>query len=136
MSVFSRQDHNRCVLNCRAAENLLLTEQVLNTLDLTWDELTAKIDTWLLNNQTHQHYQEMLDFKNSGYDRQNFNLKKIRNNLMYLIEKPTSWEVAIGKTIGNLLAKNELTSDSSHNSHQIASYLGEKLITLLNAQSN
>ncbi|CAM4474439.1 MAG: hypothetical protein LEGION0403_FIIPPAGN_02815 [Legionella sp.] len=78
----------------------------------------------------------MLDFKNSGYDRQNFNLKKIRNNLMYLIEKPTSWEVAIGKTIGNLLAKNELTSDSSHNSHQIASYLGEKLITLLNAQSN
>ncbi|MDR3501242.1 MAG: AAA family ATPase [Legionella sp.] len=127
---------NRFVLNCRAAENLLLTEQVLNTLGITWEELTIKIEEWLLKNNTHQHYQRMSDFKNSEYDRRNFDLKQIRNNLMYLIEKPTSWEVAIGKTIGNLLANNELQSNSSLNSHQITSYLGEKLVTLLNAQSN
>ncbi|HAU1190893.1 TPA: AAA family ATPase [Legionella pneumophila] len=122
---------NRFVLNCRAAENLLLTEQVLNTLGLTWDELITRIDDWLLNHQTHTHYQIMLNFKKSGYDRQNFDLKEIRNDLMHLIGKPISWEIAIGKTIGKLIAANQLKTTTSTNSHDLASYLGKRLIELL-----
>ncbi|CAM2746702.1 TPA: AAA family ATPase [Legionella pneumophila] len=128
----------RFILNCRAAENLLLTDQVLETLDLTWDELVRRIETWLSNKQSHPHYQVMLNFKDSGYDRQNFNLKEIRNDLMYLIEKPVSWEVAIGKTIGKLVAKDELKKNTAPNSHDIAAYLGERLVEILitNKDSN
>lgn len=122
---------SRFILNCRAAENLLLTEQVLSTLGLTWDELIKKIDDWLPNHQNHAHYEVMLDFKNSGYNRQNFNLKEIRNDLMYLTGKPISWEVAIGKTLGKLISTNQLKKTIAPNSHDLASYLGERLVDVL-----
>lgn len=115
---------NRFKLSCRAAENMLLSEQVLTSLDVSWDELKQRIDSWVDSSSSHSHHAIMHAFKNMDYDRKNFDLKEIRNDLMHIIGKSIAWEVAVGKTLGRLIAEDK-TEDRSE--HSIFNYLGEKL---------
>lgn len=114
----------RFILSCRSSENLLLTDEVLALTDNAWEKLEQKIEMWLNSNNSHIHYHEMLEFKESGYDRKNFNLKKIRNDLLHLMGSPTSWEVLIGKTLGKLIKEDRLKSADENS---IYNYLGQKL---------
>ena len=118
----------RFKLGCRAAENLLLSEEVLSCLDLTWDELMHRIDAWISSSASHPHFGMMLAFKNGGYDRKNFDLKEIRNDLMHIIGKPLAWEIAIGKTIGKLISDGK---NADSNSNSIFEYLGTKFISAI-----
>jgi len=112
----------RMRLSCRAAENLLLSDEVLQRLNTNWDELKAKIEAWIGNNKTHSHFSVMKDFKDSGFNRKSFNLKKIRNDLMGIIESSKPWEVVVGQAI----AHNTYIGQPSEDSLQ--DYLGEKLV--------
>lgn len=115
-------------LNCRSSENLLLTTEVLEHLGTTWDLLLKAIDAWLEINESHPNHTNILKFKEEGYDRQNFDLKDIRNDIMHIIGSKMAWEVAIGKTLGKIFSN---TCPDSLDQNSICKYLGEKLISEL-----
>lgn len=116
----------RFKLECRAAENLLLSDEVLTLLDLDWDSMMKRIDVWISSNSTHPHYAVMLAFKDGGYDRKNFDLKQIRNDIMHIVGKPIAWEIAVGKTIGKLVFEG---NKSGLKDNSLFKYLGEKLVS-------
>ena len=43
----------RCRLMCRNAENLLLSEDVLEELNTNWNELKGRIENWMLSSSDH-----------------------------------------------------------------------------------
>jgi hypothetical protein len=112
-------------LNCKAAENLLVTNEVLASLNINWDTLKQKIEDWLTKNQSHPHFSNMAAFKNAGFPRKSFDLKDIRNDLMGIIGSSKSWEIAVGRSIAILEKKAEAVVDS------LQDYLGDKLVGAL-----
>lgn len=115
----------RMKLSCRSAENLLLSNEVLEKLGLKWDDLKKKIDNWIEKNIEHSHYSAIQQFKQSKYDRENFDLKEIRNDLMGIVGNSKPWEVVVGQVIANLNWSKE-TDFSKEGS--IYNFLGEKTI--------
>jgi energy-coupling factor transporter ATP-binding protein EcfA2 len=118
----------RMKLSCRNAENLLLSDEILFSLGSSWDNLKKNIDEWLEKNTNHIHYPIMKSFKESGYERKNFNLKEIRNDLMGIMGSSKPWEVAIGHVIAEL-NWNETTNFSKEGS--VYNFLGEKIVKSL-----
>ncbi len=115
----------RMKLSCRSAENLLLSNEVLGSLNLNWDELKNKIDEWIKKNTEHTHYSAMQKFKYQNYDRKNSDIKEIRNDLMGIIGSPKPWEVVVGQVIATL-NWDEQTDFSKDGS--IYNFLGEKVV--------
>ncbi len=115
----------RFKLSCRSVENLLLSDEVLASLEISWVELKVLIEEWLSKNIKHKNFGVMLSFKEQGYDRKNYNIKKIRNDLMGIIGSNLDWEIAIGKVIGKLSYKEsvDFSMDGS-----IFNFLGKKLV--------
>jgi ABC-type cobalamin/Fe3+-siderophores transport system ATPase subunit len=113
-------------LICRNAENLLLSDEVLTSLSINWEDLKNKIDEWLVEKtgKNHPHFETMKLFKEGGYNRKDFDIKEIRNDIMGIIGSSKPWEVAIGQAIGNIHwnSATDFNKDGS-----ILSYLGEKL---------
>ena len=114
----------RCRLSCRAAENLLLSDDVLRFLGTTWDEVKSGIEKWLEINEGHKHFEILNSFRRDGFNRKFFDLKDVRNDLMGIIASSKPWEVAVGQAIGHL----NLTS-LDEGSDSLTSYLGQKLVT-------
>lgn len=115
----------RMKLSCRSAENLILSDEVLNSFGINWDRLKQKIDEWIEKNNEHKHYPIMKKFKEEGYDRKNADIKEIRNDLMGIIESSKPWEVAVGQVIASLSC-NENTDFLREGS--IYNFLGEKVV--------
>jgi ABC-type cobalamin/Fe3+-siderophores transport system ATPase subunit len=112
----------RMRLACRAAENLMLSDDVLADAQIDWQELKTRIEHWLAGNVGHQYHGAVQDFANAEYDRMGYNLKDIRNILIGLFSnKP--WEVLVGKCIAK---QNLHVAENS-----LLSYLGEKVRTTL-----
>ncbi|OZE13436.1 hypothetical protein CH249_01450 [Rhodococcus sp. 05-2255-3B1] len=113
----------RMRLSCRAAENLLLCDDVLAAVNLSWTEVVQSIGDWIDRYPDHLKSSKVLEFQNGGLDRKGFDLKEIRMILVGQIlgsDKP--WEVLVGQQIGRL-AK----SGSRHEGeHSLESYLGQK----------
>ena len=118
----------RMKLSCRASENLLLSDEVLEKLGCSWGCLKAKVNSWLKINHDHGHYAIMRNFKDEGYDRKNFDLKKIRNDLMGIIGSEKPWEVAVGQTIATM-TWNDNTDFNEDG--KLLSFLGEKVVKTL-----
>ena len=112
----------RMRLSCRAAENLLLSDESLARLGTDWNKLKPKIKAWIENNSNHSHHLVMSAFRDSDFDRKMFNLKKIRNDLMGIIESSKPWEVVVGQTIATT---NYIDSPMANS---IQDYLGKKLV--------
>ena len=110
-------------LSCRNSENLLLTDEVLATLNTNWDDLQTRIETWINANPTHPKHLEMQAFRDQGFDRKNHQIKHIRNDLTGLANSNKAWEIVIGQTIGRM-SKGEIPVDYSEN--KLANYLGNK----------
>jgi energy-coupling factor transporter ATP-binding protein EcfA2 len=89
----------RMRLHCRTAENLLVSDEVLNKLAVGWDELLRRIKEWLANNPGHPHHSAMKKFADDGFDRTNADLKDIRNDLVGLMGSNKPWEVIVGQVI-------------------------------------
>lgn len=114
--------------SCRAMENLIICDEVLTTLGLTWPSLEAGIENWLVAFAAHEKSPSMQAFKDSGYNRKSFDLKEIRNILMGLTSSTKPWEVAVGQTIGRL-ASGEILKDFAEN--KLCNYLGNRLANKL-----
>jgi len=115
----------RLKLACRNAENLLLTNEVLQTFSTNWEQMKEKVNVWLDKNSDHIHYDVMNGFKNGDFDRKNYDIKEVRNDLMGIIGSSKPWEVAVGQTIANLIWNGSTRFDQGGS---IYSFLGEKLV--------
>lgn len=123
----------RMKLSCRNAENLLLSDEVLGMLSITWGQLKERIETWLSANAQHPHFSTMNGFKNGGYDRKSYNIKEVRNDLMGIIGSAKPWEVIVGQAISNL----SLTDTTSFEQEgKMLSYLGKKAVENLIPKSS
>jgi hypothetical protein len=123
----------RMKLSCRSAENLLLTDEVLEFLETNWDQMKQKIESWLGSNSEHSHYSAMNNFKNSSYDRKDHDIKEIRNDLMGIIGSSKPWEVVVGQKIASL---NWSDSTNFSEEGKILSYLGNKVAENLIPKEN
>lgn len=118
-------------LSCRNAESLILSNEVLAKMNTNWEEMRQKIDNWILNEESkpegekHPHLEEFQKFRDAGYDRKNFDLKEIRNDLMYLAGSNKPWEVAVGQALAENYnnARSLLQADGS-----AFNFLGGKLV--------
>lgn len=115
----------RMRLSCRNAENLLLTDEVLESLGTNWDKLKEKISTWIDKNTDHSHFQIMKDFKEEGHNRKDYDLKEIRNDLMGIIGNSKPWEIAVGQVIANIAINSDIDFNVDG---KILSFLGEKIV--------
>lgn len=112
----------RMRLSCRAAENLMLSDDVLALAGTDWPSLREAIDAWIANNGGHKFHGEMVSFRDASFDRKGFDLKNVRNILVGLIShKP--WEVLVGQTIARVV-KN---GGGFAGDHSLSAYLGEKV---------
>lgn len=118
----------RMKLSCRNAENLLLSDEVLVSLGTNWDDLRLKIEAWLTLNEDHPHFSVMSSFKEGGYDRKQYDIKEIRNDLMGIIGSPKPWEICVGQVIAKL-SWNDLTDFTIDG--KILNFLGQKTVNNL-----
>lgn len=114
-------------LKCYSAENLLLTNEVLSSLGNTWEVLQGKMDEWITEKtgKSHPQFEDMIAFKQAGYDRKNLKIKSLRILVLGIMGIDKPWEVIVGKTIASL-TWNETTDFTTEGS--IYNYLGEKLL--------
>ncbi|MDP2684736.1 MAG: AAA family ATPase [bacterium] len=123
----------RMKLSCRNAENLLLADEVLSTLSVTWDQVKERIDIWLKANAQHSHFSVMNGFKDGGYDRKNYDIKEIRNDLMGIIGSAKPWEVVVGQSIAGLSWNDSINFNEDG---KILSCLGRKVVENLISKTN
>jgi hypothetical protein len=114
-------------LCCRAAENLILSDDVLKLVGTDWPKMQAAIYDWLSKFPAHQQYEAMKAFQDAGYDRCQSDVKALRNILMMLAGSQKAWEVAVGQAIAGLLTTVPMVGD-----HSLTAYLGPKIVGLLN----
>ena len=117
----------RLRLACRTAENLILSDEALSVAKTGWSDLENGIQKWMSDNPNHQHFQYMTSFRDSGFNRKDANIKKIRNDLLGIIGTTKSWEVLVGQTIGRL-SESQLDHKVSNS---IANFLGKNVIDCL-----
>jgi hypothetical protein len=116
----------RMRLSCRAAENLMLSDDVLAYAGSDWPTFRECVEAWIANNGGHMFHGEVARFRDEGFDRKGFDFKDIRNVLLGLFStKP--WEVLVGQTIARVTTEGGgIVSDDS-----LTAYLGEKVCTHL-----
>lgn len=111
----------RMRLSCRAAENLMLSDNVLASAGCDWLVVQQRIKTWVEANSSHQYHGDMRAFADDGCDRFGHDLKAIRNILVGLISnKP--WEVLVGQCIAALATSPTPLAEGS-----LANFLGPKV---------
>lgn len=117
----------RFKLSCRAAENLLLTDDVLSILECPWSTVAERMEAWIASNPQHVHAEHMKAFRSGGFQRRIHNLKDIRNDLLAIIGTSKSWEDAVGIAIGRMRIVD------TPSEHSLQRYLGADLcLTILN----
>ncbi len=114
----------RSRLNCYAAENLILSDDVLSLLGTNWDEMKESIAKWLREKPNHPKHAEMQAFAEK-FDRQNHKVKDLEVIFIYLSRKSKPWEVVVGQAIANL------NSGSNKAKGSLADFLGPKIVEAL-----
>lgn len=114
----------RMRLSCRAAENLILSDDVLKSLDLSWEDVKSKIDVWLSVSKEHQAYDMMKCFADKGYERKTFDLKELRMILLAIINSKKSWEVLVGQVLATLHRQSDFPAEPEGS---MVAYLGPKV---------
>lgn len=115
----------RMRLSCRAVENLVLTDEVLSSVDLTWDQVKARIEAWIVVNPTHSRTVGMTKFRDDHFPRKDADLKDIRGVLVgSILDSNKDWEILVGIAIGKstLTRVEPWTVEGS-----MCNFLGEKV---------
>jgi len=116
-------------LNCYAVENLLLTDEVLRSMDATWEDFQTKAQTWLDEHTSHKDA-ELLNSVIKAADRgRHKNIKNLKNLICVILGKSKPWEVVIGQTIGTL---SPLVDSQKPKEHSIRSYIGADFLAIIN----
>ncbi|MES2728992.1 MAG: AAA family ATPase [Pseudomonadota bacterium] len=118
----------RARLNCYAAENLLLSDEVLALLGTNWEDMKEKINAWLQQNASHPKHAEMTAFSTT-FDRRSHKVKDLEVVFIYLTGKSKPWEVAVGQAIAGLNPSSGTLEGS------LADFLGKKIVSTLNLLS-
>lgn len=118
----------RFKLSCRNSENLILSDEVLNNLEVDWETIKARIEDWIEKYTSHPKLKNLIEFKDSNYDRKHCQLKEIRNIIIGLTNSNKPWEVAVGQVIGNI-KKRTIAKD--FNDNKICNFLGNKIVNEL-----
>ena len=113
-------------LSCRAAENLLLTDDVLVRAGVEWSVLERRLREWSEHNTHHPHAAAVQSFIASGLDRMNADLKPFRNDLVGVMGSNKPWEVLVGQAIADLARDGGAST-----SHSVRRYLGESAYSVL-----
>ena len=121
----------RMRLNWRNSENLLLTDEVLSRCGLSWDEFQERVRLWLSNNTTHPHFAPMKSFADDNFNRQNGDLKQIRNDLVGLMGTNKPWEVLVGQEIAQIT-----NNETSSSPFSLSIALGNKVLQMINEVGN
>lgn len=116
----------RMRLNCRAAENLLLSDDVLASLGTGWGIMQSAIEKWISDNPAHKQAADMQAFKAGGYDRRDANVKSLRNLFMERAGTQKPWEVAVGQSIARLA-----THGGTNGENSLRDFLGRKIVGAL-----
>ncbi len=116
---------SRAKLNCYAAENLLLSDDVLQSLGITWAVLVSSLETWIESNPEHPQLDAAISFKEHGWDRRNTKVKDLRNIFMMIAGSNKPWEVAVGQAIANLKTSTVISE------YSLRDFLGPKLLNAL-----
>ncbi|OYU69372.1 MAG: hypothetical protein CFE28_04760 [Alphaproteobacteria bacterium PA2] len=113
----------RMRLGCRAAENLMLSDEALALADTDWPTLQEKVRNWCESKTGHKYHAHMQAFIEGGFDRKGHDLKEIRNILVSeMTNKP--WEVLCGQAIATLAQSGGPAAEGS-----LRDFLGEKAST-------
>lgn len=115
----------RMRLNCKAAENLLVSDDVLERLGTDWNRISEGLEAWP-DGQNRQAL-AIKKLREGGWDRRNGDFKHVRNLVMTIADSNKPWEVAIGQSIADLKAGKGRTGE-----HSLSDYLGPKLVEALN----
>lgn len=116
----------RARLNCRTAENLLLTDEVLMVMGAEWAAVKRGLELMLEVSPNHSQAMDIQAFQDSGWDRRNADVKNLRNIIPVTAGSTKPWEVAIGMAIARLRKAAPSNSDTG-----LASFLGEKIVDAL-----
>lgn len=120
----------RYKLHCYAAENLLLTNEVLERLGSDWETFKVKGRAWCVGKgDLHPDRDKILALIDDESRQRNMNIKSIRNLIVGINQSSKPWEVAVGQSIANI----EVASEEEHS---LYSYLGSELCTELNLITN
>lgn len=119
----------RCRLACRNAENLLVSDDVLSELGTKWELVQSALGKWIDENPDHPRHGDAIAFRDSGWDRQNCQLKNLRMLIVGLAGSNKPWEVAVGQAIARLPENN------FEGAHCLKEYLGPKLVAALSLNS-
>jgi predicted ATPase len=123
----------RLRLACRAAENLLLTEELLEATGASWEELVKRIEAWIAANKGHPRYEAMVAFRTGGFDRRNHDLKQLRMLLVgQILASDKPWEVLVGQAIGRRVLAGDSEAVSANS---LDDFLGQKVMSTLLAGS-
>ena len=115
----------RMRLSCRAAENLMLSNDVLELAEVDWPTYRQRLESWIDSNPEHQYFAEVLAFADDDFNRKGHDLKEIRNILIGLMSsKP--WEVLVGKAIARLVI-----DDGANEPDSLKDFLGERVCLAL-----
>jgi len=116
----------RLRLNCRSAENLIVSDEVLAAMGTEWATLERQLQSWLASTAEHEYRDEVIAFRDSGFDRRCADLKGMRNLLVGLAGSNKPWEVLVGSVIAALRRSAQASTPDS-----IYSYLGVDLVKRL-----
>jgi energy-coupling factor transporter ATP-binding protein EcfA2 len=115
----------RARLQCRTAENLLLSDDVLQFLGVTWDNLKERLEAWMGQYPDHQSHAAVAALREAGWNRRDANVKAIRNLVVTLADSQKPWEVAVGQAIAGL----KVNAPQGENS--LTDFLGPKVVAAL-----
>lgn len=124
-----KKNVSRFRLNCYAAENLILSNEVLELIGTSWIEMQNRVRNWLdvesqkSEKERNKYYHKMKEFADDKkFDRQNASIKDLENIFIGLAQDNKPWEVRVGQTIAKINNKSDSTDGS------LVNFLGKKLI--------
>ncbi len=113
----------RLRLSCRAAENLMLSDEALALAETDWPQFQKMVQDWAQVNTGHKYHAQVREFVDNDFDRKNANIKSIRNILLGLMtNKP--WEVLVGQAIAKLVKGGRAEEDAASS---LKDFLGQKV---------
>lgn len=115
----------RTRLNCYAIENLLLSNESLQTHGYSNEEFCSKMKQWEELNPKHQTTEALKTLRENFGQRRTTKIKDLRNIVLALLGTSKPWEVLVGQLIVSNLANTSNDPDSLH------SYLGGKVVAKL-----
>lgn len=114
-------------LQCYAAENLLVTDEVLSSLGTSWSAFQVAAQKWCAENITHPDIQFIQRLAGSTDRLRDEKIKDIRTLIPVIAGSKKPWEVHVGQVLGRV---SDLNTDRRLQ-HGIAEYVGIEFLKRL-----